>query len=76
MNALSINIPANFAADCNNTLKRYNAAQTDIERPPDRAGSVVGDQVRQPTPDRLHEREGVEARDPPHPLPRHCVPGV
>lgn len=26
MNALSINIPANFAADCNNTLKRYNAA--------------------------------------------------
>ena len=29
MNALSINIPANFAADCNNTLKRYNAAQTD-----------------------------------------------
>lgn len=32
MNALSINIPANFAADCNNTLKRYNAAQTDAER--------------------------------------------
>ena len=32
MNALSINIPANFAADCNNTLKRYNAAQTDVER--------------------------------------------
>ena len=31
MNALSINIPANFAADCNNTLKRYNAAQTDTE---------------------------------------------
>lgn len=31
MNALSINIPANFAADCNNTLKRYNAAQTDAE---------------------------------------------
>lgn len=25
MNALSINIPANFAADCNNTLKRYDA---------------------------------------------------
>lgn len=32
MNALSINIPANFAADCNSTLKRYNAAQTDTER--------------------------------------------
>lgn len=32
MNALSINILANFAADCNNTLKRYNAAQTDAER--------------------------------------------
>ena len=32
MNALSINIPANFAADCNNTLKRYYAAQTDTER--------------------------------------------
>ncbi len=32
MNVLSINIPANFAADCNNTLKRYNAAQTDAER--------------------------------------------
>lgn len=31
MNALSINIPANFAAYCNNTLKRYNAAQTDAE---------------------------------------------
>ena len=25
MNALSINIPANFAADCNNPLKRYDA---------------------------------------------------
>ena len=25
MNALSINIPANFAAGCNNTLKRYDA---------------------------------------------------
>ena len=32
INALSINIPANFAADCNNALKRYNAAQTDAER--------------------------------------------
>lgn len=31
MNALSINIPANFAAYCNNTLKRYNAAQTEAE---------------------------------------------
>ena len=29
MNALSINIPANFAADCNNTLKRYNAERRD-----------------------------------------------
>lgn len=33
MNALSINIPENFVADCNNTLKRYNAAQTDTELP-------------------------------------------
>lgn len=32
MNALSINIPANFVADCNNTLARYYAAQTDTER--------------------------------------------
>ena len=32
INALFINIPANFAADCNNTIKRYNAAQTDAER--------------------------------------------
>lgn len=32
MNALSINIPANFVADCNSTLKRYYAAQTDTER--------------------------------------------
>lgn len=32
MNALSINIPANFIADCNNTLARYYAAQTDTER--------------------------------------------
>lgn len=32
MNALSINIPENFVADCNNTLKRYNAAKTDAER--------------------------------------------
>lgn len=32
MNALSINIPANFAASCNNTLARYYAAQTDAER--------------------------------------------
>lgn len=29
MNALSINIPANFAADCNNTLKRYDAERRD-----------------------------------------------
>ena len=32
INSLSINIPANFAADCKNSLKRYNAAQTDAER--------------------------------------------
>lgn len=32
MNALSINIPSNFVADCNNTLARYYAAQTDTER--------------------------------------------
>ena len=32
MNALSINIPDNFGADCNNTLARYYAAQTDTER--------------------------------------------
>ena len=32
MNALSINIPANFVADCNNTLARYYAAQTDTDR--------------------------------------------
>lgn len=32
MNALSINIPANFIASCESTLKRYNAAQTDAER--------------------------------------------
>lgn len=28
MNALSINIPANFIASCESTLKRYNAAIT------------------------------------------------
>lgn len=32
MNALSINIPANFIATCEATLKRYNAARTDAER--------------------------------------------
>ena len=32
MNALSINIPANFIASCESTLKRYNAAKTDAER--------------------------------------------
>lgn len=79
MNALSINIPANFAADCNNTLKRYNAAQTDAERRavldrPDGAGPLVGDWLCQQDSCRLHEREGAEARDPSHPLPRHCVP--
>ena len=32
INTLSINIPANFVAGCNNTLERYYAAQTDAER--------------------------------------------
>lgn len=32
INALSIKIPANFVASCNNTLARYYAAQTDAER--------------------------------------------
>ena len=32
MNALSINIPANFIATCESTLKRYSTAQTDAER--------------------------------------------
>ena len=32
MNALSINIPANFIASCECTLQRYNAAKTDAER--------------------------------------------
>lgn len=33
MNALSINIPANFIATCESTLAKYSAAQTDAERP-------------------------------------------
>ena len=32
MNSLSINIPANFIADCNNTLKRHALAPTDAKR--------------------------------------------
>ena len=32
MNALSINIPANFISTCEATLRRYSAAQTDAER--------------------------------------------
>ena len=32
MNFLSINIPANFIADCNNTLKRHALAPTDAKR--------------------------------------------
>lgn len=32
MNALSINIPANFIADCETTLKRFAAAKSDAER--------------------------------------------
>lgn len=32
MNALSINIPANFIASCECTLQRYNAVKTDAER--------------------------------------------
>lgn len=31
MNALSINIPANFIATCESTLAKYSAAQTDAE---------------------------------------------
>lgn len=29
MNAASINIPSNFIASCQNTLKRYSAAKSD-----------------------------------------------
>lgn len=32
MNAISINIPANFISNCNNTLARYYTAKTDTER--------------------------------------------
>ncbi len=32
MNAASINIPSNFIASCQNTLKRYSAAKSDAER--------------------------------------------
>lgn len=32
MNALSINIPANFVSTCEATLRQYSAAQTDAER--------------------------------------------
>ena len=32
MNSLSINIPANFIADCNNTLQRHALAPTDAKR--------------------------------------------
>lgn len=32
MNALSINIPANFVSTCEATLRLYSAAQTDAER--------------------------------------------
>lgn len=39
MNALSINIPANFIATCESTLAKYSAAQTDAER---RAIGFVG----------------------------------
>lgn len=42
MDAASINIPANFAASINNTLKRYNAAQTDAE-----CRAVLGRQTAQ-----------------------------
>nr|DAI05139.1 MAG TPA: hypothetical protein [Caudoviricetes sp.] len=81
MNALSINIPANFAADCNNTLKRYNAAQTDAER-----RAVLDRQTVQGlwwaidfvsklcTP--LHERPGAETCSTAHLLSRRCAPRV
>ena len=68
MNALSINIPANFVADCNNTLARYYAAQTDTER------RAVLDRQQALHP--LHERQGAEARNPSHSLPWLCMPGV
>jgi hypothetical protein len=32
MNAASINIPSNFIAGCQSTLKRYSAAKSDAER--------------------------------------------
>lgn len=81
MNALSINIPANFVADCNNTLARYYAAQTDTER-----RAVLDRQTvdglwwaikfvsKLCTP--LYERPGAEARNPSHSLPWLCMPGV
>lgn len=34
MNALSVNIPANFIATCEATLKRHTAAQTDADAGP------------------------------------------
>ena len=80
MSALSINIPANFVSDCNNTLARYYAAKTDTERL-----AVLDRQtveglwwaikfVSKLPP--LHERQGAEARNPSHSLPWRCMPGV
>ena len=58
MNALSINIPANFIATCESTLAKYSAAQTDAERRsglPDGAGPLVGDWLCWQAAHRLHE---------------------
>ena len=41
MNALSVNIPANFIATCEATLKRHTAAQTDAERRAILSGETV-----------------------------------
>ena len=72
MNALSINIPDNFVADCNNTLARYYAAQTDTERRAVLDRQTVEGLWWHP----LHERQRAEARNPSHSLPWLCMPGV
>lgn len=81
MNALSINIPANFIADCEATLKRSAAAKSDAER-----RAVLDRQTVQGlwwaidfvsklcTP--LHERPGTETCSTAHLLSRRCAPRV
>lgn len=81
MNALSINIPANFIGKLR---KHLEAVQRRQDRrgapgrsgPPDGAGPLVGDWFCQQDSCRLHERKGTEPRNPAHPLPRRCVPGI